>query len=392
MKIAVLQMGISGFFLWRDTVALFVHKNKVNSSHQLHNQQLWGTRWNWHLHHYLYKVTGIQDVFSIFSTLDLIRRMRRYSPDVVHLHVVNGCFLCMPLLVMYLNREKIRTVWTFHDCRAFTGRCSYFEAIGCERWKTGCGSCPKNDWYEPSLTDNTALEWRIRRRWHGGIEHLCIVAPSEWMAGLVRQSFFKDKPLRVINNGIDVTGFSKQTHTRIPFKEEMRDKKVVLAVAAFWNVDKGADTIVWLASHLPADHLLVVVGRQKEQMSQELTGKAVSIEYTENKEILIGLFQRADVFVNATITDNFPTVNIESLGAGTPVVTYRTGGCAECLADGCGLGVEKGHREGLLQAVLQVTSHPEIFTSEKCIMRAQYFSEKQFDKYVDLYQNIVKNA
>lgn len=404
MRIAVLQVGISGFFprfyndllsaaeRKGDNVALFVPKNKVNKNHQLHNQQLWGTRWNWHVHYHLYRITGIQDVFSIYSTWDLIRRLRRYNPDIVHLHVVNGCVLCMPMLVRYLNSRKMRTVWTFHDCRAFTGRCSYFEAIECNRWQTGCGACPRNDWYAPSLIDNTALEWKIRRKWHSAIENLYIVTPSEWLAGLVRLSFLKDKPLRVINNGIDVTEFSKSTCVDIPFWQEMRGKKVVLAVAASWNVYKGADTIVWLASHLPDDHLIVVVGRLKEQMSRDLAGKAVCIAYTESKEVLIGLFQRADVFVNATITDNFPTVNLESLGAGTPVVTYRTGGSAECLAVGCGLGVVKGDRMALLQAVLEVTSHPEIFTSEKCIKRARHFSEKQFDEYVDLYHEMKDDA
>ena len=111
MKIALIQSGNQGFFprfyndlskaveKRGDILKLFVPNTGVNNRRKLSNQVIWGNRFNWHLHYYLYRLTGLQDVWSVLSTINLVRKLREYSPDVINLHVVNDCNLCMPLLV-----------------------------------------------------------------------------------------------------------------------------------------------------------------------------------------------------------------------------------------------------------------------------------------------------
>lgn len=46
---------------------------------------------------------------------------------------------------------------------------------------------------------------------------MTIVTPSQWLAGLVKQSFLAEYPVRVINNGIDLNVFKP---TESDFREE----------------------------------------------------------------------------------------------------------------------------------------------------------------------------
>lgn len=400
MKIALLQSGNQGFFPRfyndlaeavknsGDELKLFVPNTGVNNRRKLPNQVIWGSRLNWHFHFYMYRLTGLQDIWSLFSTLDLIRKLKKYSPNVINFHIINDCNLCMPLLVRYVNKNNIPIVWTFHDVRAVTGRCAYFDEVNCYKWKTGCFDCPKNNpWQTPSFIDNTCLEWRIRKKWFTAISNLTIVTPSEWLAGYVRESYFREKPIMVINNGIDINEFAKrQKDIFVPIPDD--DKKVVLGVASIWNNSKGLDTMIWLSKHLGEGYRVVLLGRMDEQ--QSISPDTYCLPPTAAKSDLIAIYQRADVFVNPTLADNFPTVNIEALAAGVPVITYKTGGSAECLDDKCGIAIKKGCRQALLEAVRKVCSHPEIYTRENCLKRSKCFSLSQFDKYVELYHCVAR--
>lgn len=400
MKIALLHSGNQGFFPRfyndltlavdknGDTLRLFVPNTGVNNRRKLPKQIIWGSRINWYVHFHLYRLTGLQDIWSVFSTFDLIRKLKAYSPDVINLHVVNDCNLCMPLLLHFVKKRHLPVVWTFHDVRAMTGRCANFDEVDCDKWKTGCHDCPENNpWQTLSLIDNTRLEWNLRKRWFASVENLTIVTPSEWLAGFVRLSFFKDRNIMVINNGIDTAEFARRQDARavnIP----NGGKKIVLGVAAVWNNSKGLDTMIWLSRQLGDDYRVVVLGKMTEEQRQSVPPKMLCLQPTSSKQELIAVYQRATVFANPTLADNFPTVNIEALGSGVPVVTYKTGGSAECIDEHSGMAVEKGDRQAFMEAIKNVCDKPEYFSREHCQKRSCNFSLLQFEKYVKLYHDV----
>lgn len=57
----------------------------------------------------------------------------------------------------------------------------------------------------------------------------------------------------------------------------------------------------------------------------------VCIPSTNSARELAQIYTAADLFVNPTHEDNYPTVNLEAQACGTKVVTYDTGGCRETL-------------------------------------------------------------
>jgi len=401
MRIAVLQSANLGFFprfyqnlcsleeKSGDEIICFSPNSGQNRRRILEKQSLWGYCLNWFIHYNIYKWTGIQDLWSPFSTLLLIRKLKEYKPDIVHMNVMSECNMCFPILIYYLNKHNIPVVWTMHDCRAFTGRCAYFDEIECERWKTGCGKCPQKELYSPTKVDSSALQWKLRKKMFNSIKNLTIVTPSQWLADHVKNSFLKEKPLMVINNGIDTTEFSKPVDIQIPALEGIKDK-IILGVAVGWAPRKGLYSMIWLSKHLPEGYQIVLVGGIQPDQEKNIPENIICLPRTNSKEELIAIYQRADVFVNPTLADNFPTVNIEALGAGLPVVTFKTGGSAECLDETCGIGVEKGNNEALLDAILEVCSHPDKYSRENCIKRSQCFSLKQFDKYIELYHQLAE--
>lgn len=400
MRVAVVQSGNSGFFprfhqdfsevLGRDghDIMLFLPNSGRNRRSSSNSAILWGYRWNWFVHFNLYKWTGIQDLWSVLSTLDLCRKLKAYNPDVIQLHVVNEWILCIPIFVRFLNKINKTIVWTFHDTRCITSRCASFEEDQCMQWLTGCRKCTPNAIFSPSKINNTYLQWKLKKKWFNRINNLTIVTPSQWLANHVKHSYLKDKPCIVIHNGIDTSEFSRPVNINIPALDGIK-AKILLGVAVGWEHRKGLDSMIWLSKNLPEGYQIVLVGGVKPELADSIPSNIICLPRTNSKEELIAIYQRANVYVNPTLADNFPTVNIEALGAGIPVVTFNTGGSAECLDDTCGISVEKGNNQALMDAIIYVCSHPEKYTKENCIRRSQVFGLGQFGEYLNLYKTLI---
>ena len=404
MKIAVLHTaGNAGFFPryynsfykiameYGDEMSLFCPNSGVNIRNPLPNQVIWGTRFNWFFHYKLYRLTGLQDIFSVFETISLIVKLKNYSPDIIHLNIVNVWNLNIPLLVRYINKNKIPVVWTMHDCRAFTGFCPFFDEIGCVKWQTGCGNCPKPVQYRPTFIDNTHLQWKIRRKFLTSIKKMIIVTPSNWLAGLVSMSFLGKYPIKTIYNGVDLNVFSKSFNYDLVRKYNLFGKKVVLGCAVIWTARKGLDHFMKLSSLLPCNYQIVIVGTARIE-DQELLRQfgILYIGKTSSIEELVSWYKTAMVFCNPTIADNFPTTNIEALASGTPVVTYNTGGSPEAINDKTGVVVEKNNIQALRDAVVKIVESRDVNTTEACIEMSRNFSPDQYRLYFELFQSLLE--
>ena len=164
----------------------------------------------------------------------------------------------------------------------------------------------------------------------------------------------------------------------------MKAEYMVLGVAFDWGKRKGLDIFSYLAEHLDDRYQIVLVGTN-DKIDQELPPNIISIHRTHDQRELAAIYTAADVFVNPTREDNFPTVNIESLACGTPVVTFATGGSPEIIDDTCGRTVLCEDKESLLQEVVRICTQREC-SKQNCIRRAKlYEQESRFVDYVKLY-------
>lgn len=326
-------------------------------------------------------------LFSRRATRKLIRRIEEFKPDLIHMHTIHGWFVNLPMLFSYLKEAGVPVVWTLHDCWAFTGHCPHFEMIGCSKWKTGCYECPIYRDYPSSWVDGSKAMYERKKTWFTGVSRLTLVAPSEWLANNVRQSFLKDYPVRVINNGIDLSVFCPQD-CNARERYGVRGQYMVLGVAYAWDERKGLDTMIELAGQLPNDYQIVLVGTD-DRVDRALPDGIISIHRTQNQSELASLYAAADVFVNPTREDNFPTVNIEALASGCPVVTFDTGGSPEILDALSGFVVPKNDVGGLAERVRAICEGDAIDRGA-CVCRAsRYSSELSITQYVGLYEELL---
>ena len=338
------------------------------------------------LHTTLSKITGKNGCFSRFATKKLIKHIKKCNPDILHLHNVHGWYLHLPTLFDFIKKSNIQVVWTLHDCWTFTGKCAHFEKIGCEKWKTGCFSCPQLREYPQSYVDCSKSMYQKKKEWFTGVENLTIVTPSAWLADLVKQSFLQEYPVKIIQNGINLSVFSP---TASDFKKRygIEGKHLILGVSLGWSDSKGLDVFVELAKRLGEEYAILLVGTD-EKTDKLLPKNVISIHRTQNVKELAELYSAADVLVNPTREDTFPTVNIEALACGTPVVTFRSGGSPECIDESCGVVVEKNNVDEMERQIKRVCEDKP-FTKEACVARAKQFDKKnKFNEYVKLYEKL----
>lgn len=341
------------------------------------------------LHYILARLAGMHGMYSFFGTMQLIRKLKRIKADIIHLHNLHNYTICLPLLFHYFKKSNCKVIWTFHDCWAMTGHCCHFVIAKCDKWKTRCSHCKQIKEYPKSYLDTTSITYFIKRRLFTTIDGLTVVVPSQWLKRLTEESYLGDCSIRVIQNGINLDIF-KPTESDFCQKYHCKDKKIVLGVSMGWSFKKGLDVFAELASQLPEKYQLVLVGGD-EQTDRQLPSNVISIHRTQDQKELAEIYTVADVFVNPTREDTFPTVNIESLACGTPVITFRTGGSPEIIDETCGSVVECNDVEALEREIIRICNDKP-YSQEACVKRAQQFDQREkFKEYVKLYEDMAHN-
>ena len=320
------------------------------------------------------------------ATKNFLKEIDQIQPDIIAIHNLHGYYINYPLLFKYIKERNIPVTWTFHDCWPFTGHCTYFESVKCEKWKTHCQQCPKTRDYPKAYIDRSFQNFVDKQAAFLGVDQLKIITPSRWLGDLVKQSFLKPYPVEVIHNGVDLNRFKPLD---IAKKSE---SKIVLGVASTWDPRKGLLDFIELRKLLSPDYEIVLIGLSQKQIDI-LPDGILGIRRTENVEALVEWYTKASVFVNPTYVDNFPTTNIEALACGTPVITYNTGGSPEAVDPETGAVVDKGNVAGIVEAIKSLGLKDQHELSRKCVERAQ----KRFDKkhryldYLDIFEKLIKN-
>ena len=324
------------------------------------------------------------------GTRKVIEFIKKLQPDIIHLHNLHGYHINYRVLFEYLLTVYIPIVWTLHDCWTMTGHCSHFDAIGCDRWKTECFNCPLRGGYPKSLfIDNSKRNYKLKKNLFTSIPNMTIVPVSQWLGDIVKQSYLKDNPIRVISNGIDVELFSPKKND-LRARLGLNGKTVILGVASAWPKSKGIKEFISLSA-IP--HYKVVMVGVSEKLKKELPSSILAIERTNSQHELASYYSMADVFVNPTYCDTFPTVNLEALACGTPIVTYRTGGSPEIVTNETGIVVEKGNFVQLISAIEEVRENGKEFYSVACRKHAVelYNKDRCYQGYINLYVELLRS-
>ena len=355
------------------------------------------------LHGIMTRITDKHGLYSKNATHRLIKRLEGYDPDLIQLHNIHGYYVNFPVLFDYLRSCGKPIVWTLHDCWAFTGHCVHYEYCGCMKWMEdkGCFDCPEKSEYPASyIKDASESNFRSKKKCFTGIKNLQLVTPSAWLKDAVSHSILCEYPVRVINTGIDLDTF-KPVSSDIRKAHDIGDRTLLLGVANPWRERKGlydfAALQEMLDSRFPDRYRIALIGLKPSQM-EELPEGIIKAGHTDSVEELARWYSAADIYVNLTYGDTFPTTNIEALACGTPVITYDAGGSSEVLDGGSapetdtGSVVTKGDLSGVIEASEQIISRlkeDEQSIEDACVRRAAHYSRHdRYREYYELYKEI----
>ena len=325
---------------------------------------------------------------SRFATKRLIRFIRGWKPDIIHLHNIHGYYLNYSLLFDYLKEAKIPVVWTLHDCWAFTGRCAYFTLSGCAQWKKQCSHCPTYSDYPRSVIPwHTSSNFLLKKQAFSGLPSLTIVPVSNWLSGHVQQSFLRTYPRHTIYNGIDTKLFRPEV-SDLRSQWNAEDKVVLLGVASQWTETKGWSDWLKLVRSLDNGYCVVMVGVTKSQANQ-LPSWCIAIPQTEDIHQLVQIYSAADVYINLAHQEAFGLTLLEAMACGTPCISYRTTAIPETTTEDTCIMVEEGDLNGIIETVQSKGRMLKQERSEICRQHvvAHFNEENKIEEYENIYNH-----
>lgn len=344
----------------------------------------------YYFHNIMSRLTGLEGFFSFFSTLRLLRFMKQFSPDIVHLRNMHGHFVNFPLLFRYLSRHDIKTIIHIHDCWCFTGKCAYYTTIGCEKWKSDCRGCPKKKAYPASLIwDNAAFMLKKKKKWFGSIKNLTVVGNSDWSAGEAAKSFLGSRRNERVYNWINLDTFKYRPSDVLERFGIRKDRFLIIGVSAGWVPGTPRyDDFMKLADMISDDYMIVLVGGEKGSVNHP---KISHIPFTSNTTELAELYSAADVYVHFSEEDTFGKVIAEAQSCGTPVIVYGITGCKEIVSDGVtGYVAEPRNVEQVYGYIQTVRENGKESYSQACIARVKelFCYEKNCEQMINIYKSL----
>jgi glycosyltransferase involved in cell wall biosynthesis len=371
---------------WESYIAHGIKHSRPSKSYTIPIGNLFDFYW----HAFQTRLFDRHGLGSKRATKCLVRKIRKINPDIIHIHNLHGYYINIEILFQYLSSISTPVVWTIHDCWPFTGHCTYFDMVNCEKWKTECENCPQKKAYPASfLADRSRDNFYLKRVLFNLPKNLTLVPVSDWLKGLLGKSFLQEIPARVIHNGQDLTVFKHKSTQTLVEKYGLRDDFIILGVANRWNERKGLKDFLALSKLLSKNEKIVLVGLSVKQF-QALPKNIIGVKRTKSLEELSEFYSLANVLVNPTYEESFGMVNIEALACGTPVITYCTGGSPETISKETGFVVEKGQVDKIMDCIRKIKVLRGDYFIKACRERAETYFDKnvKYREYLNLYDEL----
>lgn len=368
---AFTNKGIENLIL---TTSDSLDKNHVKVGEKIENK----------FHALFARIFGYDNHYSYFSTRKIIKTLKEYKPDIVHLRNLHANYVNLPKLLKYLAKNDIATVISLHDCWFFTGKCTHYTAQKCYRWQDSCGKCPQLKKDIPSLFfDKTSKQLQEKKKGFLSIPRLAVVGVSDWITSEAKKSFLKDaKIIKRIYNWIDLNVF-------YPREVEREKEFTILCIGASWSENSSKfNDLLALANKLPSDMKILLAGNVAKET--KLPSNVEKVGYISSTEELAKLYSKVDVYVHLSREDTFGKVIAEALACGTPAIVYNSTACPELIGDGCGYVVEAGDVCSIADKLKEIQLRGKQYYSNSCVnfVKANFEKQNLIDETLQLYNEL----
>ena len=336
--------------------------------------------------------------FSLAAAgFDLSKLSLVQEADIIHLHWFNQGFLSLKGLGKLLQLGK-PVVWTLHDMWGFTGGCHYSGE--CERFTGACGHCAAIR--DPSANDISSIQHQRKKTIYRDAP-LSIVTCSTWLESAARKSsLLKDHPVISIPNPIDIDLYAP--FPRAEARKRLKlpiDKKILLFGAA--NISdprKGMHLLMHALKKLAngknaKDIELVIFGKMPSGIDTRLPFPSHLMNFVDDPNTLVDLYNAADVFVLPSLEDNLPNTVMEALSCGTPVAAFRIGGVPEMVSHlRCGFLAPEADATGLAEGIeyllYKIDADEYRFLAREKVLH-NFTPELIANRYIELYSSLLSD-
>lgn len=332
------------------------------------------------------------------SSFRLLRHPWFREADVVQLYNTHGNYFSHTVLPLLSRRRPV--VWRLSDMWPMTGHCAY--SFGCERWRTGCGSCPILSDPPELYRDTTATLWKIKQ-WSYSHSDLTIVAPSKWIAGLASQSPLLGRfPIHIIPNGLDTNVFApvpKQV-ARESLGIGPSERVILFSAESLTDRRKGGahlQAAIRRLAETEQNITVLMVGQNGSTIDMPASVRTRATGRIDDDRALATIYSAADVFVLPTLAENLPNVALESMACGTPPVIFDVGGCSDAVRHmETGYLAQYADEQDLARGISLLLNDDELRARlsrrSREVAVAEYGIELQAKRFLTLYQHVTQKV
>lgn len=346
-----------------------------------------GSKFSVYTHALFSRIWDSHGLNSKRATKKILNKLDQIKPDIVHLHNAHGYYLNYPMLLKYLYDKNIPCIITLHDFWLMTGHCAYINTY-CDKWKSGCGDCPRLSQYPVAMIDNSAKNWQLKAELFNDMPNVVLVSVSKWLNGFVQQSLLKNINSKVIYNGVDTEVF-KPYDKKVSFAQGI-DWCIftIMCIATRWTEANGFNDVIKLGSLLPTDAQIIMVGLDDVQI-RNLPPNIIGLKKTENFMQLQELYSKSSVVFNPNMEVTFGLVTVEAMACGTPVIVLKNTAGEELVNSETGYVVNTVDEVPVI--IEQLKSKSRLEVSLSCRKRViEHFNVKdRYQEYIDLYKGIL---
>ena len=336
------------------------------------------------------RLTGLEGYFSFFATLRLIRFIKKFSPDLIHLRNLHGHYLNLPLLFRFLKKSALPVVVHLHDCWILSGGCTHPTSHDCGGWLTACRSCPAKKEYPESLFfDFSGKMLKDKKKWFGGLKNVTVVGVSKWVAGEGEKSYLKQFPTTFIYNWIDTQIFKPGPSDVMDKYGLNKDKFHIICVAATWGRDSEKyRELLQLADRIDPDMQIIAVGKTYDPEPRE---NIRYIGFTDSTRELAQLYSACDAYVHLSTADTFGKVIAEAMACGLPAIVYDRTACPEVVGEDCGFAVDAHDIDAAAEKLREIRNRGKAYYESRCAARVREHFEYRTNcrKTLELYERMI---
>lgn len=211
--------------------------------------------------------------------------------------------------------------------------------------------------------------------------------------------------IRVIYNGIETGKFSLDSDMRQRIRHQLgiTDDCILLGIVANFRKEKNPDLLIDGFNELSKKNeklklLCVGGGALLDHTKKRVTnlGLEEKILFTGYTSDVVDYMQAFDIMVLTSLSEGFPTVILEGMSLGLPVVSSNVGGCAEIIEQNVnGILYESNDLEGFVAAVELLAGNNEIWrqmsNNASVTVRRTFTLEQMISGYTKQYVELCDN-